>query len=184
MTSPCERVAIYARADSVEDKDSVPLKLEVVVEFREKLDVTNPVDDDESELEVVLFLPLLLVTEEVLEVTVVSFAKLAREADVVSFGAMLIVGAIVVSSGELTRDGEGVVLGAINPETPLMRPDTTDAGSSVTTPGMSSKGRESDAANDNDSARSAGVVATLDVEISLMLGLAGVETVRDSMAEP
>lgn len=173
-----------ARADSVEDEDEdedddwLPLKLEVMVEFREKLDVINPVDDD-IRLEAVVFAPLVLVTEDEEGMLVVSFAELVLEMDVVSFGALLLrLGVVVASFGRVVLDA----LGVRNPETPLRRPDTRDTGSSVAILAMS--GRETDTPNDKDSARSGEVEAALDVDVSLVIATGGAEVVAMLAVEP
>lgn len=130
-----------ANADSVDDdededsSDVLELDIEdaVVVEFREKLDVKNPVDvDEDSILELVVLLPMLLVTDAELVIGVVVFIELEVAAEVVSFA-------------EIELVVEEVSLGASRLETSLRTPDTTDTGTLVAMLTISDSGSDTDA---------------------------------------
>lgn len=177
-------VSAYASSRAIAD-----MYLHDVVEFREKLDVRNPIGVDEDRgLEDVVSLPLVPV---VLEMEVVSVpelvvfgaevgllgALLVLGAELVSFVVSLVLEAVVDSFCPLGLDIEETSLGASTPETSLRSPGTAETGNPVAA---------SESETDNDKARSGEVVVgMLCVELTpVLLESGNGEGVADDIAVP
>lgn len=161
--------------------------LPAVVEFREKIEVRNPIGvDGDTRLDDAVS-PLMIVEEAVsfngseLGMRGVSSSKIALESEAGLPGALLVLVIVGTSFGRLVLGTNKVSLGARAPETPLRIPDKAEAGNSVATPGMP----ESERKIDMDNTKSGGIdVAILAVLLKLvLLGLARIVAVADGMAE-